>query len=207
MSNSTSVLETEKEMLPVKLRSLLKEKNMTQTELAKRMNMSRQNLQGYLNGQIKIIPYDRLVKLAEIFGVSTDYLLTDTTTRSPSLDIRTAVKVTGLSEDAIYQLRRAPAGTVIEYLLSDENSQIWQDLRAYFGTSLPEKDVFLEVDPYNDDVKKTDGKTESANPNIYKVSNREIVEQVLIDKIVDELKKQKKGFRRWFINSYSYNDN
>ena len=203
MANNKSVLETEKEMLPTKLRKLLEESKMTQTELAGRLNMTRQNLAGYLNGQIKVIPYDKIVKLAEIFGVSTDYLLTDIQTRSPDMSMRTAVEMTGLSEDSIQMLNTAPAGRVIEFLLHDGNDILWQNLSGFLGTALPQREEYLEIDAYNPEIKKTSDAEEPWQPNVYKVKNTEIVEQVLLNEIVKNLKEYKKGYYSWVLEHYS----
>ena len=47
-----------------------------------------------------------LYALAAFYGVSTDYILGLTDTRSPSADVQTACQITGLNESSIFSLRR-----------------------------------------------------------------------------------------------------
>lgn len=49
---------------------------------------------------------ENLCKIADFYGVSTDYLLGLTNVSSVETDVQVACKTTGLSEDAIYQLSR-----------------------------------------------------------------------------------------------------
>lgn len=63
--------------------------NWTQVQLAQRLNVSKQTVSNWENNNI-LPSVEMLVKLADIFSVSTDYLL--------SLDNREYVEVTGLSD-------------------------------------------------------------------------------------------------------------
>ena len=58
----------------LRLSELRKEKNLSQNEIAKRINKSKSVVSGYENN-IKTPPIDVLVSLASIYGVSVDYLL------------------------------------------------------------------------------------------------------------------------------------
>lgn len=63
-----------------RLKDLRKERSMTQSELGARLSLSKQTISGYETGDIS--PNDKtLVLLADIFNVSTDYLLGRTDTR------------------------------------------------------------------------------------------------------------------------------
>ena len=61
-------------ILGERIRLLRKEKNWSQTELAKKVNSDARQISLYENGKITPSP-DMIVKLAQIFEVSTDYLL------------------------------------------------------------------------------------------------------------------------------------
>lgn len=63
--------------------------NWTQVQLAKKLNVSKQTVSNWENNNI-LPSIEMLVKLANIFSVSTDYLL--------SLDDREYIEVTGLTE-------------------------------------------------------------------------------------------------------------
>lgn len=57
-----------------RLRELRKSKNLTQTQVAKRLNLSKTTISGYENN-IKTPSLDVLVKLSILYGVSSDYIL------------------------------------------------------------------------------------------------------------------------------------
>ena len=57
------------------LRALLKEKKITFEELAKYLNCTKQAVSNYCRG-VTTPNYETLIKLADYFGVSCDYLLT-----------------------------------------------------------------------------------------------------------------------------------
>lgn len=56
------------------IRDLREDNDITQSEIAKHLNCSQQVYSNYELGQ-RDIPTDILIKLAEFYGVSTDYLL------------------------------------------------------------------------------------------------------------------------------------
>lgn len=60
--------------LAVRIIDLREKHNITQTELAKRMNLDKSSMSKIENGTRKVSS-DELDKLANIFNVSTDYLL------------------------------------------------------------------------------------------------------------------------------------
>lgn len=73
----------------------------TQKELGEAVGVRPQTISLYINGNTQPAP-DTLVKTAEFFGVSVDYLLTGIS--ADNIDINAAL---GLSEDAIAMLKRA----------------------------------------------------------------------------------------------------
>lgn len=60
-----------------RIRDLRKEKKMSQEELGKYLNVSKVSVSGYEN-DTREPSKDAIVKLAQLFGVSTDYLLGNT---------------------------------------------------------------------------------------------------------------------------------
>ena len=72
-----------------RLRALRKKKRMTQTQVAKRLNISKATISGYENN-VKTPSVDTLIQMSNLYGVSTDYLL--------GLDNRDMLDVDGLSE-------------------------------------------------------------------------------------------------------------
>lgn len=75
-----------------RIRQLRTGRNMTQAILAKRLGVTKSVISAYENG-IRYPSYDVLIKLADIFSVSTDYLL--------GRQRQNTVDVSGLTEHQI----------------------------------------------------------------------------------------------------------
>jgi transcriptional regulator with XRE-family HTH domain len=107
------------------------------SELAKKLDISesaiRQWLSGYSQPALKFI-----VPVAEFLGVSCDYLLCKTDTRSPDANLQAAVDFTGLSEQAIKFLNEQSI-----HMKRDEIN------KGYDFSQLPEDDE--ESDEFWDD--------------------------------------------------------
>ena len=71
-------------MLGERLKQLRKDKNLTQTELGNKINVTKVSISGYESGN-RSPDTDTLQRLADFFEVSTDYLLgrTDTAALTP----------------------------------------------------------------------------------------------------------------------------
>lgn len=83
-----------------RLRELMDASKMTQDTLAQKIGKTRQTVSQYANGDSEP-GYSTLVKIAEIFNTTTDYLLGVTNAKSISTDERTIVDKTGLSSSSI----------------------------------------------------------------------------------------------------------
>lgn len=84
------------------LKKFRQENNMTQDELAKKIDTSRSNIANYENGK-NMPSIDILEKIASLFNCTTDYLLGKTDIRNIEEDFRFAYhkETEGLSEDEI----------------------------------------------------------------------------------------------------------
>lgn len=100
-----STYETEQKAFPTNLRNLMNDRKVSQTELSKIIGCTRQAVSLYATGQ-STPDIDVLLKIAEYFEVSTDYLLGLTTVKTTNIDIRATSKLTGLSEKAIEQIEK-----------------------------------------------------------------------------------------------------
>ena len=76
----------------------------TQAQLAEITGKTRQTISQYVNG-VSEPGYDTLVKIADHFNVSLDYLLGRSKARTQDNSIQAACDTTGLSEKSIYRLR------------------------------------------------------------------------------------------------------
>ena len=79
-------------MLNERIRKLRLERNWSQVDLAKKLNVTKQSVSNWENDNIQP-SIDMLVKLAGTFSVSTDYLL--------GLEGRRYLEITGLSDEEI----------------------------------------------------------------------------------------------------------
>ncbi len=75
-----------------RLKQLRAEKGLTQAQVAQRISVTRSTLSAYENGT-RYPSYDVLVRLAYLFGVSTDYLLCK--------ENRRFIDVSGLNEQEV----------------------------------------------------------------------------------------------------------
>lgn len=94
---------TEKDDFPQNLSALMKEHGLSQQDLASALGIKRQTISLYASGQSSP-DIGRLKKIANYFGVSSDWLLGLSEARSNSEDIQKAVSTTGLSEDSVMRL-------------------------------------------------------------------------------------------------------
>lgn len=84
-------------MFNERLRELRTARNITQVELAKSLSVSKQSISNWENDNI-LPSIEMLVKIADYFSVSTDYLL--------GLDDKKYLEITGLSETNIAHLQQ-----------------------------------------------------------------------------------------------------
>lgn len=71
-----------------RLQELLDEKDMTQRELAEKIGVTEVTISRYINGERKP-RIDIIGKIAEVFGVSIDYLLEYSNIRNPYNNVKT----------------------------------------------------------------------------------------------------------------------
>lgn len=77
-----------------RIKSLREDNDITQEELCKKLNISQQSLSKYENNQRKL-PIDILKKYAQIFNVSSDYILGLTDNSEPNWIIKNQVNING----------------------------------------------------------------------------------------------------------------
>lgn len=85
------------------IRELMCEQGTTQDVLAEKIGKTRQTISQYVNG-ISEPGYDTLIKIADYFNVSTDYLLGRTKTKSADETEQAVIAYTGLSEENVKTL-------------------------------------------------------------------------------------------------------
>lgn len=93
-----------KEKTAERLLQLRLENGLTQKELAEKVDTSPQNIDLYESGKRKI-NVEILGKIADVYNVSTDYLLGRTNTQTLNEDIKAICEFTGLNEKTILMLK------------------------------------------------------------------------------------------------------
>ncbi len=83
-------------MLNERIRKLRLERNWSQVDLAKKLNVTKQSVSNWENDNIQP-SIEMLVKLAAVFSVSTDYML--------GLEDRRYLEITGLSDVEIAHIQ------------------------------------------------------------------------------------------------------
>jgi transcriptional regulator with XRE-family HTH domain len=114
MANTSKDVTGEKQMrvLATRLRLLLDGKpNATQTQLSEAIGVSQQMVSQYIHG-ISEPGCNTLVKIADYFDVSLDYLLGRTETRTTDLTTQKVCEITGLNEHSIDLLNGINACTM-----------------------------------------------------------------------------------------------
>ena len=72
-------------ILAEKIMRLRKQKGWSQEELAVRLNVSRQSVSKW-ESMTSLPDLDKIIKMSELFGVSTDYLLKDEIEEEPGFE-------------------------------------------------------------------------------------------------------------------------
>ena len=88
-----------------KIRQMRTQKGLSQVALAHQLGVSKSVISSYENG-LHLPPYDVLLQLSRIFGVSTDYLLGAQTSRTICVDGLTDVQVEAITM-IVQELRKA----------------------------------------------------------------------------------------------------
>lgn len=83
-------------MLNERIRKLRQERNWSQVDLAKKLNVTKQSVSNWENDNIQP-SIEMLVKLARVFSVSTDYIL--------GLEERRYLEVTGLTDEEMSHIQ------------------------------------------------------------------------------------------------------
>lgn len=91
-----------------RIKQLRVSQNMSQSVLAKRLGVSKSVVSSYETG-VHLPPYDILIQLARIFGVSTDYLLGVSGNRAVNVDGLTDTQVEAIAR-IVDELKRTNQG-------------------------------------------------------------------------------------------------
>lgn len=88
------------EQIGKKIMNLRKEKGLTQTEFGNMFNISQNAVTKIENGK-RVVTYDELLRFADYFEVSTDYLIKENSVKGDNPELQYICDYMGLSEEAI----------------------------------------------------------------------------------------------------------
>ena len=161
MAKQASKLKGYDNVFAQRLRTLMKERGVTQDILAEKAGCSRQAVSQYMDGS-SAPNVDKLLSIAEYFSVSTDYLLGLSGTPTNDKDLRFVCDYTGLSETAVATLRNLDSEwnllhlvpcdirLLVDFLINDMHFQLTdKGCRYRRGTILPRLLDYLRCSGYN----------------------------------------------------------
>ena len=96
-----------------RLRELMEEKRITQETLATKAGCSRQSISQYMDGT-SVPNVDKLLSIAEYFGVSTDYFLGLSDTPTNDKDLQFVCDYLGLTDKAVEMLKHTIHGDLVD---------------------------------------------------------------------------------------------
>ena len=135
-------------VLPARLRGLMEQRGVTQSDLAAKLNITRAAVSQYCRGGTSP-DWERLRQIAEVLGASVDYLVGLTDCVTPNMECRAVCDYTGLSEAALDAL--LGADWFVELVGSDGETLLdrsGEPLRLpHDGMFLPEVLSMLLEDP------------------------------------------------------------
>ncbi len=126
MKNVTKLSQEERnKIIAERITVLRKSKKMTQSELAPKLNLSRDALANFETRTDRQIPFDRLIEIADYFNTSVDYLIGRIDIQNSNADIQYIGKETGLNDESIeilQELKKFSPEVIdtINYLIKQE---------------------------------------------------------------------------------------
>lgn len=143
---------TEKGDFPQNLSALMKERGLSQQDLASALGIKRQTISLYTSGQSSP-DIGRLKRIADYFGVSSDWLLGLSKSRSLDSDIQTVVRTTGLSDKAVNILKEMEHSEVALFSEIIENWN-FDEFIAYFENYVSLRRAMANAE--SSDIKRLD---------------------------------------------------
>lgn len=111
------IVDKYNEILPSRIRALIADSGATQNQIAKEIGVTRQSISQYCDGST-VPNADKLLKLAQYFSVSADYLLGITNAKTIDKDVQFICEYTGLNESVIASLADRELPNYIAELLN-----------------------------------------------------------------------------------------
>lgn len=167
---------SQNEIIAKRLSELRKEKKYTQDEIAEKIKVKRATIANYESGN-RAPDYETIIKLADIYGVSCDYII-----RGVESEFADINRITGLSNESIKALEAHKKSFLysftIEYILC--NHELLRKLGVYLMSALYEEYNRSDYYKYLPHKKQT---IFLENPEIArKISFSDLIERLPFDK-------------------------
>lgn len=119
---------------------LMNDNDESQEVLASAIGVNRDRINNWLNGRSKI-DYKSLIKVAEHYHVTTDYLLGLSRVKSANIELQGAEQLTGLSEDSLkklsfYNEQDTLFNDTLDYLLSNSSDDWFSISKAIYNAGV-----------------------------------------------------------------------
>ncbi len=204
-----------------RINKVLAEKGIMQKQLANRIGVTDNTISYYLSGK-RCPDIEKLIEIARCLGVSTDYLLGISSVSTTDTDIKTICESTGLSEESANilmwckQLADTEYTDTINFIIESELDTVLGDYEIDTLSISEERaklshnqklslirsiSSYLMGDYKNHEEEIQVSEHHGIESNIgnvilgaYRIKASDIVERVLLDKIVDSLKAAKAYF-------------
>lgn len=200
------LVEEKKESIKTSNKDKKNSTKISNKEIAEGIQISESQLSKVLYAQTEL-GISGLVKIAEYFNVSTDYLLGLTDLKSPKEDFKTIHKVTGLLDEGIknlYSMNRKHDGSIyvlnllldnpkftsllleiMQYLLDMENAVVgpYDDYNGYDNMSMQAMEIDIEKEN-----------------NSYRIKNRKELEYLHLFKITNMLQNITKEMKETYLS-------
>lgn len=205
-----------------RLSALMKERNVTQEELAHELGIKRQTVSLYKNGQ-STPDAAQLKNIAVFFNVSADWLLGLSDQRELNGDIRKVCEYTRLNKDSILALRELceyqSDKIVLDFLLTYRN--FWEGIISYIsasawenipddilGTYPPSRKEIEEYEQKRKDIKTGIGQLVIERPSVHFITrpDPELLEHIEFAETIKELGKIFSEFKSKYGASNAYSE-
>ena len=126
-----------------RINTLIAENNSTQKELAERLNIL-PNIVSYYCGGSRIPPVDQLVKIADHYNTTVDYLLGRTDVKSPDTELQGVCAYLGLPEETLNALKDTSCKDVLNTLVQ---SEYFEELLFCFETLFSQfRSILIQIE-------------------------------------------------------------
>lgn len=188
-------------MFEKRLTQLREEKGISKKEAANALDIPYTTYLNYEN-DIREPNSDTLIKIAKLYNVSIDYLLGMSNVKTQEIDVKQICEKTGLSEKAIANIKKFCLTETFGMIYLNKLLECLEVPYIQKKSPLYEMILYLHLNWINPTIesdyfalytnnalKKISFKQEKTSSEICRISEHELVNQILINNIIEAMKK------------------